>query len=429
MSLFTNPVDRLQESLSKVFTPASPISQRERLKGREELLEDIRRAYRREGSGVVLYGERGVGKTSVAKVALNDLAGSHYYYSASATDTFESIVSSVLANYGAEWQERSKESLETTKKDAKLSIPVASGGLGHERQTKLVQQRLGETHLSPQEIANRLPKQEGLIIIDDFERIQSSDVRAQFADLVKKLSDNHHPATVMLVGVADNIGDILSAHESARRNIMEVRVPRLTQSDIRRIVSDGVRQLQITIDDDSLEQIAEFSAQFPYYTHLLCEGAVTSLITRVRKGEQQDLHVAPANVRDAILYAIRNTEYSISHAYEEATRSITDSPRFKYTLYAIASWPKEPVSYRDIAKWVGGLVKVEDLNVSHQLKRLESAAIIERLSPGFYRFRNPILKAFVMLKVRSDTPTVELAEIDAQLKQVQKRIDRVTQRI
>jgi len=34
-----------------------------------------------------------------------------------------------------------------------------------------------------------------------------------------------------------------------------------------------------------------------------------------------------------------------------------------------------------------------------------------------------------MLKVRSDTPTVELAEIDVQIKQVQKRIDRVTQRI
>jgi hypothetical protein len=190
-------------------------------------------------------------------------------------------------------------------------------------------------------------------------------------------------------------------------------------------------RLNVMIEEDCIEQIAEYSANYPYYTHLLCEGAVTSLIQSLRDGTQTELKITHKELRVSIDYAIRKAEHSISQAYEDAIRSIRESPRFKYTLYAIASWPEESIAYGDICKWVGAITKdpAGEVNVSYQLKSLEKSGMIEKVSLGFYRFKNPILRAFVILKARADTPEHELAEIDAQIKYVGKRLERMRQRI
>ncbi len=112
-------------------------------------------------------------------------------------------------------------------------------------------------------------------------------------------------------------------------------------------------------------------------------------------------------------------------------RSIRESPRFKYCLYAIASWPTEPVACGAICRWVGKMVNAAsgEVNVSHQLKRLEDLGIIERPSTGVYRLRNPLLKAYVILKARADTPENELQAIDAHIVEIRKRLDSVIERL
>ncbi|HYP25722.1 MAG TPA: hypothetical protein VE262_03300 [Blastocatellia bacterium] len=235
----------------------------------------------------------------------------------------------------------------------------------------------------------------------------------------------------MIVGIAENIDDLLAGHESAQRNLVEIRVPRLTNREIKQIITVGMEALGIQVEDESVDQIVEFSANFPYYTHLLCEGAVRSLINFIRAGTKKDYLIGESELAASIDYAIRNTQHTISRAYEDAVRSIRQSQRFKYTLYAIASWPEEPVAYKDICEWVGRISKAEagTVNISHQLRRLESSGIIRRVDSGFYQFNNPLLKAYVILKARADTTDVELRAIDAQIKQVQKRLDRVRSRI
>jgi len=144
-----------------------------------------------------------------------------------------------------------------------------------------------------------------------------------------------------------------------------------------------------------------------------------------------DLHIIQQDLGYSIAYAIRNAQRSIITNYEDAIRSIKKSPRFKFCLYAIASWPEEPVGYGDICKWVGKLQHAPrgTVNVSHQLDRLESLKVIRRVSKGYYAFANPMLKAYVILKARADSPDAELRAIDAQLEEVSKRIGRVRERL
>lgn len=185
--------------------------------------------------------------------------------------------------------------------------------------------------------------------------------------------------------------------------------------------------LGVAIEEDATEQVVEFSANFPYYIHLLCEGAVLALLRRIDTGEKAEFRITRQEINDAIRYAIQNTQNTISRAYEDSVRNIRDSPRCKLTLYAIASWPQEPVPYNGICKWVGHVAKspTGSVNISHQLQVLEKSGAIEKSGKGFYHFRNPLVKAFVILRARADTPENELAAIDAQITHVKKRLDRL----
>src|SRR3990172_6261218 len=58
----------LYKKLQQAFTPHQPISLPEFLAGRLDLLHRITDAINTEGLHVVVYGDRGTGKTSIARV-------------------------------------------------------------------------------------------------------------------------------------------------------------------------------------------------------------------------------------------------------------------------------------------------------------------------------------------------------------------------
>src|SRR5437879_2616109 len=54
--------------LSQVFTPARPVNKADLFAGRDEQISNCVSAIFQEGLHIVVYGERGVGKTSLANV-------------------------------------------------------------------------------------------------------------------------------------------------------------------------------------------------------------------------------------------------------------------------------------------------------------------------------------------------------------------------
>ena len=61
--------EAFREILKQYFTPARAISSPEFLRGRQVLLNKIDRAFNSEGKHVMIFGDRGVGKTSLARTA------------------------------------------------------------------------------------------------------------------------------------------------------------------------------------------------------------------------------------------------------------------------------------------------------------------------------------------------------------------------
>jgi Cdc6-like AAA superfamily ATPase len=56
-----------------------------------------------------------------------------------------------------------------------------------------------------------------IIILDEFDKLADRALRTLIANTIKNLSDRSVRATVIIVGVADSIGDLIEEHESIVR--------------------------------------------------------------------------------------------------------------------------------------------------------------------------------------------------------------------
>src|SRR5580700_10179297 len=79
-----------------------------------------------------------------------------------------------------------------------------------------------------------------IIIIDEFDRIEDSDVRVKMADTIKTLSDNAIRTNLILVGVADSVDDLIGDHPSIERAIKQVPMPRMSKAELPEIVDNGI---------------------------------------------------------------------------------------------------------------------------------------------------------------------------------------------
>ncbi len=223
------PVDAAKiEGLSKVFTPHRPIDLPEFLSGRLPLLFRAQDAVNTEGLHVIFFGDRGTGKTSIAKV-LGIMVqeprrpdGRRVLAAAcNSSDTFTSI-----------WRRVFQEVLL-----ADRQIGFAPDA------TQLAMHRLGDFEGSdPNDVrlmVQALPNP-SVIVIDEFDRVPTNtDARRLMADTIKLFSDTGISSTIILVGVADSIGELIAEHQSISRNIAQIAVEPMTTTELAEIVRKG----------------------------------------------------------------------------------------------------------------------------------------------------------------------------------------------
>src|ERR1700712_2427673 len=96
-------------AVARAFTPGAPVGRLDMLAGRNHQLMDIVSAVSMRGQHVGLYGERGVGKTSLATVLAEDFGGGRIEtelrtaaVNCSTDDTFDSIWRNVFAELDLE---------------------------------------------------------------------------------------------------------------------------------------------------------------------------------------------------------------------------------------------------------------------------------------------------------------------------------------
>jgi hypothetical protein len=108
----TRGLDKLRGTLAEIYTPGFPIEDPRLFSGRVGLLEELKKELVVRGTHFVLYGERGIGKTSLWQVLLHGKRVKRH--AASATDDFVSIFRRVLEEIGEDFTPVSRSDTSAT---------------------------------------------------------------------------------------------------------------------------------------------------------------------------------------------------------------------------------------------------------------------------------------------------------------------------
>ena len=177
--------------IRQIFTPHLPIQSIGLFFGRQKEIQKIIEQINTPGQHSLLYGDRGVGKSSLANIATELLIsrlikGQLFQKRCDSKDTFLSILEEPLAKCGIEL------TLETTTNSHKqggragLKVPIAEAGINSERKTT---QTFVPKEITPSTAAKLLADLEGLLYIDEADRIKNSEDKILIAELIKLLSD------------------------------------------------------------------------------------------------------------------------------------------------------------------------------------------------------------------------------------------------
>lgn len=302
----------------RVFTPNAPVGERDVFAGRRDQLRRVIDAVGQKGQHVMIFGERGVGKTSLANVIaqFTNAQVLSPRVNCDSLDSFDSL-----------WR-KLFEQIELLRAE-----PTVGFSSQPRNSTFSALEWVGSREITP-DLVRRVLAMLGastvvIVVFDEFDRLGEVPRRAM-ADTIKGLSDHAVPATVVLVGVADSVDQLIDEHASVARALVQVQMPRMARAEIRGIVANGVERLGMSVDTSVLDRITTLAQGLPHYAHLLGLHAVRAAIDAKRMGVRRE------DLSTAIAKATGDAHQSIRSAYHQAVRSARKDNLFADVLLACA---------------------------------------------------------------------------------------------
>lgn len=374
-------------NINTAFTPGAPINTRDLFAGRDKQVQKVIATIFQRGQHVALFGERGVGKTSLAGTLFDFLvlSGKSNYQIAKVNCAegmdFESIWQSVFKNFVF------------TEGDSSSTLDQAMPNSPNSESIRETFQLLD------------VPT---IVVIDEFDRLEDDDIERMMADTVKTLSDNSIKTTLIFVGVADSVDQLIGEHLSIERALVQIPMPRMSKAELLQIVDKGLHRCEgITIDAGTRERLADFAHGLPTYTHLLAREAATAAVTAGHT------HVTKEDLQIAVRESVDSHFSTNLTTYNKAVTSARGLI-FKSVLLACALAEKDEKGF-----FYANAVTTPLRGITHKEYQIPAFAkhlkafseesrgpILER-NGRRYRFIKPIMEPYVILRGLADGLIVE----------------------
>lgn len=381
-----------------IFTPHQPVQTEDLFFGRQEVVGKIIEHLNTPGQHALLFGDRGVGKSSLANITTSLLINRVlkvplYTKRCSSSDDFISIFKEPLENSGVEVDLRTRTSSHTEGGSAGLSIKILKAGVRSDCSESNVYEYKTPT---PSVVAEILKDQKGLLYIDEADQIKSLQDKINISETIKLLSDYASPFKILVVGIAETGEEITAAHPSVSRCLKETKLEKMTDLEIEAIIQEGAKKLHISFDFLVVNAIVRLSSGYPHFAHLL--GLKCSEDVIVNKRNVVTLKTLNTAIRDAV----NDAEGTLRRKYEQAVRSAS-TDMFKHVLLAAARVGSQKEF--NAAQWREGIKEITGKSISQQelnnyLNRLvatNESCVIKRLGKGVYKFNDPRMPSFIKI--------------------------------
>jgi Cdc6-like AAA superfamily ATPase len=393
----------LRAEITEAFSPGAPVQERDLFSGRANEIAQVEDAVNQRGRHAIVYGERGVGKTSLANVLPLVLHRPNrevicVRVNAGPTDNFVSLWKKVFK----------RMSYVTTTSEGQATKKI-SDDIGEDLSPDDVQLLLNEFS------SNQVP----IIVLDEFDRLQDRVTTQLVADTIKSLSDYSVNATVVVVGVAEDVSTLIQGHESITRSLIQIKMPRMSTEELKQLVLTRFSRCGITTDADAVWKIIFLSRGLPYYAHLLAMHAARYSI------DQRKTTVTHQDVDKALEGAISELDQSIKEKYVMAVRSQrAEDTLYAPVLLACAFAPTDELGrfqQTSVAAPLNKIIPGKNYQASTFALHMNAftednrGKVLQRFgTPRNYRYRfaDPMMQPYVILKgLHEGRLTDEIAEI------------------
>jgi hypothetical protein len=253
--------DRVRLALADALAASQPVTSAERFAGRADVLEALIRAVEQSRSHVVLYGERGIGKTSLLHVFAETAREARYIVlygscgvEARFSEMFATFAAGIPLLYHAEVSPTADES-EHDRTFADLLGPEPTG---------------------PRDLADLFRKIVGtrvLLILDEYDRVRDPAFRRDVAELIKNLSDRAARVQLVLAGVASNLDELVGFTPSIRRNLVALAVGPMADAEMAEILDRAEEASGLGFSPDARALVLKMAAGSPYLVRLVAARA------------------------------------------------------------------------------------------------------------------------------------------------------------
>lgn len=274
---------------ARAFLPAQPVSTVSRFAGRQPVLRAVIRAIEDQQLHVIVYGDRGIGKTSLLMVVselAQQAAYAVHYVSCGEESDFCELFRSILARIPLLYDASVDPGMEAVERGGTLADKLPAG-------------KFSVPLLS--EVLSSLAGAKVLIVLDEFDRAADPRFRKSVAELIKNLSDRALPVQFLIGGVASSLPGLISDAPSIRRNVVGISLPNMSGEEIRELVSIGAKRGRLTFAETALARLIDASAGLPYLAGLLAQyGTLEAIADGQNEISQRHMVRAIASARREI---------------------------------------------------------------------------------------------------------------------------------
>ncbi len=395
--------------------PERPVRSIEFLRGRESEFETTTRELEHFDGIPFIFGHRGVGKTSLARTAAQmgtEADREHIYVAcapgSSMLEIFREVGEAMLGlaiQFGAAKTTNEKFEFQISANPyIKASIENKIPELGEFKDAN-------EAVRTLKSLDDILPNaRKTVVVIDELEELNEDD-RNALAFLIKQIGDQEFSTRFLLVGIAENVHELIGTHGSVPRYLVEVPLQPLIAQNLMDIVSEAADALGVTISSDILYRIAIIGNGFPYFAHLIGKSLLVETVVEGSNSVTNEIY--GKGIRSAITQSLQELKIS----YESAVQRGEDY--FKHMIWALAEFEVVDVRIDDWEKRYHELGQKSSWELTSHKKfsaasnnmRNENYGHIIKLTPAKYgsaetryrfrRFSDPLMKGYVRLQAES----------------------------
>jgi Cdc6-like AAA superfamily ATPase len=386
------------------FSPGAPINKRSLFAGRSTQISKGMEAVFQRGMHAIIFGERGVGKTSLAN-CLADFIPEPSKPEGEPSHQVACVNCTSASTYQTIWREVFSK-ISITRSVERMGFGTASS---KDEIQFVLPDDFGPGEV--QHVLNLAARQKSLIIaIDEFDKITDQPTKTLMADTIKALSDHGVDATILLVGIGDTVDELIKEHESVTRCLKEILMPRMDFGDIQQVVMTGIngynarcKDSPLTASDDAVRTIFTLARGMPHYAHLLAQEAC---LVAIREGIQ---NISPEHVLSGTQQALEGVQQHVLSTYLRATTSAHSNALYRDVVTAAAVTKTDPLGFfppsdvREPLQIILGREVAMGTYIKHLHEFCTEARgrVLEKKGEAWkyrFRFRDPLIPPYAVIQ-------------------------------